>query len=1489
MVVESKVFTSNIIRLENKLKNNLKDIFNVTPAIPLQSKSLINTKSSCDFVPKNDKHYVPRKRISAKVRTVRDIRNAFESDVYTYLPADLERQKNLLLRKISSGSARDGKTKELAKNILNSSAPISKSAWQMIMNINPEEHTFPSQYVLWNGKCILVNGSKGGRKKFICKRDITKINRTLNQSMVRKDALIKKKSLLHHSLDIKFKPGPLTKKKYLDNTYQRYQFGDMKLVSLPKPGLDIQPSYGKPLAPAINTFIHNAFLLNADGVISQNWANFSVSVLGTMKNGTPVQTVEDCNVTFDLDYKCLQRRILMRHDSDIVQQIKISTDKPDPVQDETIIISEVANVLNDILNSVEISLKQNEMFSGVDEPREVTKINNSLCTTNINQLKDRGKRKFGELDRLDVTVITIAESSDVIKNDVLCQNAHCYLGCICDSLKSSSTFKRHCGRFECMFKCKCDFSKYNLTDSFNNDCSDILPGLVNFDMKLGQTLAKEEHKFHQTVIVTNEKSILLKSKRRNWKASKRYADFYSKMPLKAMNRDKQELSIVCTNLDLKNVEPWCMVHNLYKCFCKGKFVEKCSLSIHDVTDTSTIASDVDDKNKKVIVPIDLSNDTPTNTLKTYPKIQHETRISGNSNEKSEVIVPLLPHPPNSYSKLKCARTLPYDGRKYDEEYYRVTNQKILEMERNDKKLHKKMMILINNGNTLVTEDQDLQKDDLSCPAPSLNELLSSVISPKLLDQEEHVVETKTAGKSQLPLANIKRLPNKESLVSWLESNYKFYKDQTHYGPMRTGLDPPKYGKIALYPWNFILSRYRDRKNLFLISKQKPFRIFMAVNTKNPFFSNCINISDIALSDLSKFPDTIKNLLTNATETKDNFYILYGLSFCWELIGSVTKVNDSIKDVTQENEESLTVPEDVSENMNILDSNCFEIDSQNTIDSVSESIELAEYNVPEESSNQFKWFLMTIEDDFSEIQFFVKGFFVKYDSLIKATSVAKRLGKTVRLSSQKCCGTKTSPQFGIYAIPSSKNNYVFIGPYEKDEVLGIETVKTVNDMRKVECTRGTWITTNEIDNLNVINNPLLYMPSKEIVEKMITLETNTKRFCESDNDTSSYDESSADILNDKHVISKETSPKIVRPIKIIKSNNFYKFGLLKQKSLILNKSLLVKSNTSKISLLSSNDQEHSKTESLSKLRKLIIVPPKTKEDMLIHNKIDMNDNIATTSTSLQRKHGGSMFVLKPEEINKKSFENNLPSSSQSQTENKTRCEMDMDIERFLSMTKINTVPKDAIFVISDDENDTERCGGNWKDVWIVCKNIANIGWIAGRRNATNHLSFEFPGFMYTDFYTEEEAFNKINQVLARKVYVPKHILLQWSVVESLTDDMVNKKLLSTHLTSDYVLTRKGLLSKYNLMMKVKYLNKLSKLKNVLPKREIGNIDCTNKATILNELEETSQTLVDESLFLWDKTIAKKEEIMESFAKTSEELRKELTDQLNNIKYNAEELT
>ena len=58
--------------------------------------------------------------------------------------------------------------------------------------------------------------------------------------------------------------------------------------------------------------------------------------------------------------------------------------------------------------------------------------------------------------------------------------------------------------------------------------------------------------------------------------------------------------------------------------------------------------------------------------------------------------------------------------------------------------------------------------------------------------------------------------------------------------------------------------------------------------------------------------------------------------------------------------------------------------------------------------------------------------------------------------------------------------------------------------------------------------------------------------------------------------------------------------------------------------------------------------------------------------------------------------------------------------------------------------------------------------------------------------------------------------------------------------------------------------------------------------IGEFEETSQTLNDESFFLLDKAFAKKGELLESFSKTTDETRKTLIEQLNNIRSDAEDL-
>ncbi|CAH2091994.1 unnamed protein product [Euphydryas editha] len=1391
MEVERKVFTSNIIRTQNKIKNNLLDILNKAPASPAPCKP--DKTPECNFVPKCDKFYIPKKKNGMKVKTVRDIRSVFEFDVYSYLPTDLEKQKNLLLRKIRLGSSRDEKTKETAVNMLKSHSPISKSAWQMLMNINPEGHKFPRQYVLWNGQYIQVNGSKGGNCKFLFKYDIGKIKETpLKISTVRKNNFKRKKGLLQHSLNVKFKPGPLTKKKNLDTSYQKYQFGDMELVTLPKPGLDVQPSYGKPLSPAINTFLQNAFVLNSNGVISHKWADFAVSVLGTNKDGIPTQLNENCNITFDVDYKCYQRRILMRKDSEIINLEKVNKISSYMKEEETVILSEVTNVLNKIIDSVEISLKQDEMFIGEDEAREVTAVNSNLNSNYI--VKDKGKRKYCELDRLDVTVIRISEAPESNTKDT-CHNAYCKLGCVCDSLKYSYGLKTHCGRVECMFQCKCDFSKYKLSDSLDNNCSEIIPGLVNLDKKLGQTLSKEEQKFHQTVIVTDERSILVKSRKRNWKATKKYADFYSNMHLKADSVPKQTLKVVCTNLNLKNIEPWCLVHNLYKCFCKGKFTQSCfrSSGVDELPYTSNKTSE---KNIKSFDNIDFTLEDSAGKAN-IDSSQNELNLHNSYSTRKRSIRSSIESSVDSVvcKNDKCARTLPYKSRKYDDDYYKSTNIKILEMEQNDKTLRKKLLSIIHKNDT---PDNNLLYNinipEVTNSPPNLNDLINNAI-------EEIPVDYK----------NVKKLSSKK-LVKWLECNYKQYKEKSDQSPKKHSLQPPRPGSIALYPWDFILSRYRERKNHFLISKQQPFRIFMAVDIKNSLFENCININDIALSDLDKYPITVKNLLTNATDLKDNFCILCGLLQCWELVGSVSKVNSARRNSTQENELDKFIEQRVGSQSDcgsdvefspVLSSNSDDLSNSDNI------LTIDKKQVSEINTEQSKWFVMTVENDFAEIRFYKKGFFVKYDSIMKAINVAKLSGKTVKLSPQNCSSLQNNPNFGIYAIPSDIDNYVFIGPYEKDEPLGVETVKTIHDIKKANRTRGIWITTNKIDNLKVIDNPLMYMPLRN---------TKSHQILSLENDTCNKNESSLNLDVSRQLTNKGVIGKIVKPIKIPKSNSFYmKYPhtlLVKKNSLLINKKTTSDPNTpGKLNSTLVYCQDINKQEVQTE-KKVVFQCQKPIAEIAPQIKDPSSDSLS--SDIRKRKLEGGMFILKPEEINKRSFEKQLQCQQQQQLtyespENNST--INMDIENFLKSSVICAPPKHECYVISDDEDDNvsnqTTKDDTLKDVWIVCKNIDSLGWIPGRRNSLSYLSFEFPGFKYSEFYNETEAFNKITQVLSRKIYIPRHINLEWHALDTLPEGKARKKLEAEELSTDYVLTKKGLQNKLDLLKKLKSIKNLDR--------------------------------------------------------------------------------
>ncbi|XP_053599962.1 uncharacterized protein ocm [Plodia interpunctella] len=1542
MEQDVKVFSSQITRGICGERNNLYELLNIEPAKPVK---LNEVPKSCAFQSKSDKYYEYKKKSKLKVKTVKYIRNLFEKDIDEYLPQTLEKQQNALLKRIRNGCSKDEDTKQFAINILKSDNPILRTSWQMLTNINPENHIHFTQYVLWNGNNIRVCGSRGGSNKFIFKfiRHINK-EQMKNKKNSRKAIVHKKKSLLQHSLSLKIKPGPLRQKKYIDDSYQKHHVGNLNLVNLPKPGLDVMPVYGSPMELTIRNFLHS--LRDVDGMISNKWAEFAVSTVGTLNQSNVIQFEPNTCTTFDLNYKYDQKKMLMRRDIETFIEKTNDSIKTCPVYIENNVLEEVGKVVRQIIDSVEISLNQDRMFNGEDDCRNMNDETGLNINSNNSNAKDKNKKKFGELDRLDVTVIRLPENTDNTENKMKnCSYAYCALGCICDSLNCAVIVKEHCGRLDCMFQCKCDFSSYKDIDNYDSVSSDLIPGLLKLDKEMNSKLSKEEQKFHQTVVLSGDKSIILKSRKRSWKTSTKYSEFYKTMPLKNNKNVDRDLIVVLTKINCDNIEPWCMVHNLYKCFCKGRFVHnigetevkhfeapvstvtecekiinsassvKCNMSYMQTRPQREKHLHKPEKNEKrkydtLVTKLDSECEKIIeleSNVKSYTRTFQRQEKSNNKSEKYEkrqsdnllsesYSIPIDLEDPMHHYRSTCARLQAYAGRKYTSRYYRQMNFKIKAMEKDDQSLHKRLKSLVNidqvSSKNIVARPERMdiasRKDNYSNENHGNHKLDEDVIiAHKVMKKtvpstvSRNMEETTTKDTPEINVDNIRENilsdglttndideSSKSKLVAWLEHSYKQYKKRCDLGQTKLTLQAPQPKKMTLLPWNFILERYKERKNLFLVTKQKPFRMFMAVNRDHPFLQDCINIDDIRFADLYIYPVTVKKLITNATDLKDSFCILCGHAYCWELIGSVTKVDDPTNKNTLTCDESICLTNDKSMEYTYNENSHSESDppissDEDTNDTKKSEMETNILGENQSTTESSKWFVMTIENDFSEIQFYNRGFFVKYVSIIKAINIARCSKKTVRLSSQKCAENSTNSQFGVYAIPNANEDCVFIGPYECHESLGIETIRSMTYTRKR--TRGYWITTNKIDNMSVIDNPMSFMLTKEIKPNEI-LALKSKPNEKKDSFSCIEEEESNE--SDNQSSSKE-KPKLVKPIKISKSS-FYPIstnslirlpihlqknqksiqptGNTKQRTvsvtdMLSNLIAQTRENTERPITDTQEDdnmkvktKDHCAPGNMFTILKPEISNPFSLSDFLLKlnensNEIDgpppasdqqesiqsqfdsdcKDDVNATVRTKADSKPEGSVFaILKPEEINKRIMNTTIkPNESPNEeeyVENLTNIDSDVerDIEHFID-NPLSTGHdiNHHVFVISDDDEecaDNESSKEDVTSVWIECKNIKNFGWISGLRNNKNKLlSFQFPGFNFSPYYPEGLALKKIISILSRKILMPTKMEIEWNIVTQKSKLKAPKKLRTSDLGAHLVLTKYGPILKRDLMM------------------------------------------------------------------------------------------
>ncbi|CAD7011365.1 uncharacterized protein LOC101457273 isoform X2 [Ceratitis capitata] len=246
-----------------------------------------------------------------------------------------------------------------------------------------------------------------------------------------------------------------------------------------------------------------------------------------------------------------------------------------------------------------------------------------------------------ELRRLNATIIDAAVKSE--KGTKPCAKEYCTFGCICQSLADDYPLRQHCGKSKCVIECTCKTPSQSRIMRLETDGRSITTEDA-FMLRRQATarLARMEKEFTSTIVLTENETLLINEsqydkKRRCTKAPKRYEDFADNdedytgktlatgSPNKTQNTalvaieaptdtspnsgfletttELREPIYVNDNVleqlkhctiplmrfeDTQNMAVWCMVHELYKCYCGGRAIEGKPLVIEKDNNTTTI-------------------------------------------------------------------------------------------------------------------------------------------------------------------------------------------------------------------------------------------------------------------------------------------------------------------------------------------------------------------------------------------------------------------------------------------------------------------------------------------------------------------------------------------------------------------------------------------------------------------------------------------------------------------------------------------------------------------------------------------------------------------------------------------------------------------------------------------------------------------------------------------------------------------------------------
>ncbi|XP_053658703.1 uncharacterized protein LOC128707771 [Anopheles marshallii] len=340
-------------------------------------------------------------------------------------------------------------------------------------------------------------------------------------------------------------------------------------------------------------------------------------MLSAITDSVAIALAEDVLVKDDPDIEYLKKKDDIRvYHEQMSMPIKIDTSSEQGAGVKTGNPSPSADVPNDVGSDADAMAAGNGNGAECSKTIDAAKAK-LLCIDAINVSPFPTSR---EMKRLNATIIEgpsePTQSPFEPGRQQRCDPQYCSKGCLCEVLSGSQSIsianihrKQHCGQIDCVFGCTCGFtetsnmahpSKVDLGDDEEGDTALSRAEQRYLREKATACLAKEEREFTPTVILTKNTTVLVQNKesecRRLKKKPKKYDDYYndqsvqcllnggsvkdvsgyiSKPPPNAKplseNERMRHAHVLLNKLpQLTDIEPLCMVHDLYRCFCGGK-------------------------------------------------------------------------------------------------------------------------------------------------------------------------------------------------------------------------------------------------------------------------------------------------------------------------------------------------------------------------------------------------------------------------------------------------------------------------------------------------------------------------------------------------------------------------------------------------------------------------------------------------------------------------------------------------------------------------------------------------------------------------------------------------------------------------------------------------------------------------------------------------------------------------------------------------------